>query len=100
MRKPETVIKEMKHNAKQIMKRLASNRGLTGYKSLDNDELVELLNEKIDGFNYEENFNEPKIVVSWYEANYERQKYIQEFEFTLDLTDQIILKDNNQYKIK
>jgi len=49
------------------MKELAVNRGLSGFKSMNVDELKDLLTENVKGFRLERDLNFSTIKISWLE---------------------------------
>jgi len=61
------MIKNMNKRLKQKMKELAVNRGLSGFKSMNVDELKDLLTENVKGFRLERDLNFSTIKISWLE---------------------------------
>lgn len=85
----EKMRKELLHAVKQDMKRLASNRGLSkGTKSMDNDDLEELLRNNLVGFNLEDNRSDASITISWLDGKKETG-----IKRTIDFSERKIYSD-------
>ncbi|MCM3792516.1 hypothetical protein M3690_04315 [Priestia megaterium] len=87
MKRNETIQRNMEHELKQILKKVASNHGLSGFKQMDNNELEQLLRENIADFELKK---EPlgERTVSWKEGG-----KIAGVTLSIDLSDGDILKD-------
>ncbi|WP_121664778.1 hypothetical protein [Metabacillus litoralis] len=76
------------HEVKQEMKKLASNRGLSGFKSMENDELEELLESNVEGFTLEDDQSSASITITW-----KHKGKATGITRTIDFIDNVILRD-------